>query len=175
MMKFLVNLLTIIYFLIAIVLTVCLLSYNEYRVTQIGDYSLLLSIDEEIEDISKKGDLILVKKELNKNINIGDRVFFYKRESNEIIISAAKIVQKEEAFGGGFNYLVEGDYRISDKYIVGKVDPSTKVPYLGTILSILESRLVFLFLIVFPTFIIFLYELYKIVIEVKYGAFEDME
>ena len=60
-MKYVLNVLSILYFIIAIVLTVCLLSYNEFRVTQIGDYSLLLSIDEELEDISKKGDLIIVK------------------------------------------------------------------------------------------------------------------
>lgn len=175
MKKFLLNLITILYFIIAIFLTICLLSYNEYRVTEIGDYVFVLSVDEELEDISEKGDLIIVKKEKSKNINKGDKVFFYIKQDNELIISAANITQKDQVFGGGYSYIVEGDVRISDKHLIGKVDNSTKIPYLGTILQILESRLVFLFLIVFPTFIIFLYEGYKIVMEIKYGAFEDME
>lgn len=175
MTKFLLNLITIIYFIIAIILTICLLSYNEYRVTEIGDYVLVLSVDEELDDISQKGDLIIVKKASNKSINKGDKVFFYTKQDNEVIISAANIVQKEQAFGSGYNYLFEGDIRISDRHLIGKVEDSTKLHYLGTILKILESRLVFLFLIVFPTFIIFLYEGYKMIMEIKYGAFEDME
>ena len=175
MMKYVLNVISIVYFLIAIILTVCLLSYNEYRVTEIGKYVFILSVDEELEDISSKGDLIIVKKQSNKNINIGDRVFFYTKQNNEVVISAAKVESKEQAFGNGYNYVVEGDYRISDRHLIGKVDDCIKIPYLGTILKVLESRLVFLFLIVFPTFIIFLYEAYKVIIEIKYGAFEDME
>lgn len=175
MKKFFVNLFIILYFIIAIILTVFLLSYNEYKVTEIGDYVFVLSVDEELEDISQKGDLIIVKKQSNKNINVGDKVFFYTKEKNEVVICAADIVQKEQAFGSGYNYLVEGDFRISDRHVIGKVENSTKIHYLGTILKILESRLVFLFLIVFPTFIVFLYEAYKVIMEIKYGAFEDME
>ena len=175
MKKVIFNFIAVAYFIVAIILTVCLLSYNEYKVTEIGDYVFVLSTDEELEDISKKGDLIIVKKESNKNINVGDKVFFYTKENGAVIICAADVTLKEQAYGRGYTYAVEGDYRLSDKHIIGKVDSSTKIPYLGTVLSILESRLVFLFLIVLPTFIIFLYEGYQLIIEMKYGAFENME
>ena len=90
-------------------------------------------------------------------------------------ISEAKIVKTEEAFGGGTTYVVEGNVRIAERYIIGKSDTAKKIRHLGTIINFLESKLVFLFVVVFPTFIIFLYEAYKVVMEVKYGAFEDME
>lgn len=175
MKKFIINFITVVYFIIAIILTVFLLSYNDYRVTEIGDYVFALSVDDEIDDISQKGDLIIIPKEKSKNIKVDDKVFFYTKQDNEMIISVAKITQKEEAFGSGYNYVVEGNARVADRYVIGKADSAKAIPYLGTILKVLESRLVFLFLIVFPTFIIFLYEAYKVIMEIKYGAFEDME
>lgn len=179
MKRFLINTLTILYFIIAIVLTVFLLSYNEYKVTQIGDYMFIVSVDEEVDDIAQKGDLIILKREKNKakNIKEGDKIFFYIKQEDAMVISAADIIKKEQTFGtrGEYTYIVEGDIKVSEKYIIGKADNAKAIPYLGTTLSILESKLAFLFLVVFPTFIIFLYEAYKVVMEIKYGAFEDME
>lgn len=174
-MKIIFNFITIAYFIVAIILTVFLLSYNDYRVTEIGDYVFVLGTGEELEDIADKNDLIIVKKESNKNINVGDKVFFYTKEKDEIAIYAADVTVKEQTYGRDYTYAVEGDYRLSDKHIIGKVDSSIKVPHLGRILEILESRLVFLFLIVLPTFIIFLYEGYQVIMDIKYGAFENME
>lgn len=179
MKKFLINTITILYFIIAIVLTVFLLSYNEYKVTQIGNYMFIVSVDEEVDDVAQKGDLIVVKKERNKSKNIkkGDKIFFYTKQDEGMVISAANIIKKEQTFGAGgeYSYIVEGNIKISEKYIIGKATNAKTIPYLGTTLNILESKLAFLFLVVFPTFIIFLYEAYKVVMEVKYGAFEDME
>lgn len=175
MKKFLCNFFVILYFIVAIMITVCLLSYNKYNITEIGNYSLVLSTDEELKDVANKGDLILVEKVKAKNLNVGDKVFFYSIEENETVISAAKIISKEENGWGGTSITVEGNYKLSAENIVGKVDGSKKVPCLGSVLEIMESRLVFLFLIVFPSFIAFIYELYRVVMEVKYGEFEDLE
>ena len=175
MKKILINTITILYFVIAITLTVLLLSYNEYKVSEIGNHVFALSLDDEIADVSNKGDLIIIKKEKARNIKVGDRIFFYVKQDKNMAISEAKVVKTEEAFGGGTTYVVEGNVRIAERYIIGKSDTAKKIHHLGTIINLLESKLVFLFVVVFPTFIIFLYEAYKVVMEVKYGAFEDME
>lgn len=175
MKKIIINTVTILYFIIAITLTILLLSYNEYRVSEIGNHVFALSLDEEIEDVSNKGDLIIIKKEKAKNLKTGDKIFFYVKQDKEMVISQATVKNIEEAFGGGRTYVVDGNVRIAERYIIGKADSAKKIHHLGTIIGFLESKLVFLFVIVFPTFIIFLYEAYKVVMEVKYGAFEDME
>lgn len=175
MKKIIINIITILYFLMAITLTILLLSYNEYRVSEIGNHVIALSLDEEIEDVSNKGDLIIIKKTKTKDLKTGDKIFFYVKQDKEMVISQASIIKVEEAFGGGKTYLVDGRVRIAERYVIGKADTAKKIHHLGTIVGFLESKLVFLFVIVFPTFIIFLYEAYKVVMEVKYGAFEDME
>ena len=43
----------------------------------------------------------------------------------------------------------------------------------GTFLSVVESKWGFLFIVLVPCFLIFIYELYSLIIEIKYGAEED--
>ena len=121
MKKFLCNFFVILYFIVAIMITVCLLSYNKYNITEIGNYSLVLSTDEELKDVANKGDLILVEKVKAKNLNVGDKVFFYSIEENETVISAAKIISKEENGWGGTSITVEGNYKLSAENIVSVV------------------------------------------------------
>lgn len=173
MKKILTNIFIIIYFIIAILVTVCLLAYNEFRVTEIGDYTLISVTDEELEGIANKGDLIIAKKVSAKKINVDDKILFFMKTKDETFITAAKITSKQQKGIRDYTYLVEGDYRLSDKYIIGKADECTKIPYIGTVLQALESKYIFLFLVVFPSFILFLYEGYKVIIEIKYGEIEN--
>ena len=62
MKKIISNGLFIIYVAIAIFVTVCLLSYNEFKVTEFGDYSLVIISDEGLEPDFNKGDLVIVNK-----------------------------------------------------------------------------------------------------------------
>lgn len=173
MKRVITNIFIIIYFIIAILVTVCLLAYNEFKVTQLGDYTLISATDEELEDVANKGDLIIAKKVSAKNINVDDKVMFFMKTKEETFITAAKITDKQQNGIRSYTYLVEGDYRLSDKYIIGKTEECVKIPHLGTVLQILESKYVFLFLVVFPSFILFLYEGYKVIIEIKYGEIEN--
>ena len=59
------------YFSFVIVMTVLLLNFNDYGVTQFGDTSLII-INYEISDEDyKKGDLLIVKKEKMEKLEIG--------------------------------------------------------------------------------------------------------
>ena len=44
---------------------------------------------------------------------------------------------------------------------------------IGFYLSIIESRWGFLFLVLVPCFLFFIYEIYALIVEIKYGAEED--
>ena len=48
MKKILSNILFVIYVVIAVFVTVCLLSYNDFKVTEFGDYSLVIITDDEM-------------------------------------------------------------------------------------------------------------------------------
>ena len=64
------------YFLVIASVTVCLLCYNDYKVTEIAGNSLII-IDKQ-SDKYKDGDLVVFKKPNLKNIKVGSEVFFYE-------------------------------------------------------------------------------------------------
>ena len=58
----------------AIFVTVCLLSYNEFKVTTFGKTSLLIVDSDEMEPEFLEGDLLVLKRNSDNKINVGDRV-----------------------------------------------------------------------------------------------------
>ena len=70
----------ILYVLIAVFITLCLLMYNEYNVTEFGNKVLVMVKSDSTGEFSK-GDLIIVTK--NKDYDKDDSVFYYvSREKN---------------------------------------------------------------------------------------------
>ena len=63
-----------IWLLVAIFVTVCLLSYNEFKVTTFGKTSLLIVDSDEMEPEFLEGDLLVLKRNSDNKINVGDRV-----------------------------------------------------------------------------------------------------
>ena len=57
------NLVVIVYVIIAIAVTLCLLNYNEYSVTEFGNVTLILITDDSLEPDYLEGDLVVAKKE----------------------------------------------------------------------------------------------------------------
>ena len=66
MKKALVNLIVIIYIIVAIAVTICLLSYNEYKVSEFGDKTLVI-MDETNKDLPEfqKDDLIIAQEDVS--------------------------------------------------------------------------------------------------------------
>ena len=61
-----------VWFVVAIFVTICLLSYNEFKVSTFGKYSFLIIDSEELEPEFKEGDLLIVKRNADNMINVGD-------------------------------------------------------------------------------------------------------
>ena len=144
MKKILFNLVVIIYVVIAIFVTVCLLTFNEYRISEFGNKSLIIISDEDEAIKYNKGDLLIVTKEKLKNAHKGDTVFFYESKSVKI----------------------DGNYQVVEDDIIGTSNSMKVIPKAGQALQILESKWGFLFLIVFPSLIAFLREIYDLVLEI---------
>ena len=165
MKKFIRNVLIIIYVIIAIIVTICLLSYNQYRISEFGDYSLIIIDSNKLEPDFEKGDLVIA--DGSSKINVGDKVLFYNTYSRKVSVSVAEIIDEEVISEDESTYTLEGDKPISAEYIIAPVEETTKISSLGTILGILESKWGFLILVVFPSLLAFLYEIWEVIIEVK--------
>ena len=158
--------------IIAIAVTILLLSYNDYQISVIGDYTFVIMKDDELEKHGyPEGALVLVKETKAKNINEGDHIFLYRTIStSQFEIKYAQVILKDTS-GGEYatQYILDGNAIVDHEDVIGTTKDIKVIPHLGTILSILQSRYGYLFLIVVVSFIAFLYEIYELIMEIKYG------
>lgn len=165
MKKIISNGLFIIYVAIAIFVTVCLLSYNEFKVTEFGDYSLVIISDEGLEPDFNKGDLVIVNKK--SKIITGRKAFFYNTYDRQIEIKLGTIEAFETVTNKETTYTLEGERKISSQYVLGPAETAEVIPGVGTVLGILESKWGFLFLIVLPSLLAFIYQISVVIAELK--------
>ena len=167
MKKFIRNIIIIIYAIIAIFVTVCLLSYNSQKVTELGSYVLIIIDNDELTPEYNKGDLVIVDK--SKKIEIGDSVFFYNTSAKDFEVSYTQVENKEEITETETTYTLKGNKRISGEYVVGSSGNATSIAKVGTILSVLESKWGFLILVILPALLAFLYQFIEIIAEARNG------
>ena len=166
--KVVLGIIGILYFAFALVMAILLLNYNDYGVTQFGNTSLVIINDEVANEKYDKGDLVIVESKKLEKLKVGDEIFTYRVDSKgapHIQIGIGEIYEADEAvsFENGETY--------STDFIAGMA--KEKHPKWGTFLAIVESQWGFLFIVLVPCFLIFIYELYSLIIEIKYGAEED--
>lgn len=154
------------YAIIAMFLTVCLLKYNDYKVSVFGDTSLIIVGDDTLNENYKKGSLLIVEKD-QKSIKKGDSILFYNTHSNQVNIAVSKVFKMEKITDTETTYTVSGNLDISSEYLIGSTKNVKIIPVLGTIIGVLESRIGFLIFIIFPITLAFLYEIYILVSEIK--------
>lgn len=170
MKKFFSNLIIIVYAIFAIFLTVCLLSYNDYKVTEFGNYTLVIIDSNDIKGSFEKGSLVIV--DTDEKPEIGEKAFFYNT-SNKNEISLAEVKNKETISEIETTYTFAGDKLVSTAHMIGSTEHATEIPYLGTVLGIAASKWGYLFLVVLPTLLAFLYEITKVVEDIKNNKDED--
>ena len=159
----------IIYFCFALVMTILLLNYNDYGVTQFGEKSFILINGKISNELYKEGDLVVVESSKIEDYKVGEYIFTYRVGADRIpVVQLGKIgnVYPEEdaiSFENGETYSYE--------FIAGKTE---KVHAgIGTFLSVVESKWGFLFIVLVPCLLIFIYEVYALIVEIKYGEEEN--
>ena len=169
--KIIIGILAVIFFGFAIGMTVLLLNVNRYGVSEFGDTSLVIIKERISSENFKKGDLVLVEKQHISTISVGDEIFAYQvdpRGNVRIDLGIVGQVHSEEdaiVYENGATYSME--------FVIGK---SAKVyEKIGTYLAIILSRWGFLFMILVPSFLIFIYQIYALIVEIKYGEDEVTE
>ena len=159
------NIIFIIYIIVAVFTTVCLLSFNNYRVSEFGNSSLVIVDDKDLEPEFNKGDLLIVNKE--DQIAEGDKAFFYEKEGNKIGIKLAEVTKAEIVTRTETTYTFEGEHKVSSEYVLGPAKTAEVLPKVGQVLGILESKWGFLFLIVLPALIAFLNQITVVYSDIK--------
>lgn len=147
MKKVVFNIFICIYVVITILVTYVLLSYNEHNVAEFNKFYL----------ISDKSDLVVINKD--DNINIGDNVYYY---GNNGKIKIGKVNSISDGI-----YTLDNEYTLDKDSILGSKDNSKSYCVLGSLYHILTSKWGYLFIIIFPMLIAFVYEIYEIVKEIK--------
>lgn len=167
MKRTIVNIIFIIYAIIAVFVTICLLSFNEYKVSEFGNTSLVIVDNEELEPTYNKGDLVIVDK--SKRIREGDTIFFYNSSADAVEVTLANVQRIEKVNDFEYTYTIDGDRSISSEYVLGNAEDVTKISTIGTVLGVLESKWGFLILIVFPSLFAFIYEITVVFTEIREG------
>jgi len=128
------------YILLIIFVTVCLLSYNDYKVTVFGNKTLVPIIDEDLEPDYSKGDLVIIDKNEFSSVSLGDTIFFYRTVGGETTINYADVLGIEPVTDSEFTFTVkkddQGEYRFSSSYFIGKLETAKVIPGVGSVLSI---------------------------------------
>ena len=158
-----------------IAITAFILCRNKYGYTQLGDYTFdsVTLIGEKNVSTAKKGDLLVIRN--SNDIQVGDTIYYYAAY-NESYIVRSDIVLKIEADDYSSLYTIKrGDDEVSvvDTRIIGKYSHTYKG--LGTVLDVVESRVGFLFLVLLPIMIVFIYQVYEFVMILRYERVEEEE
>lgn len=167
--SFILGVLGCIFFAFAISITILLLNYNKYGLTQFGNTTLVMIKDDITSETFKKGDLVFVKSKKITDLELGDEIFVYRIISNnKVTVEVGKVGQiYEEEDAVAFE---NGDI-FSKQFIIGTSDKIYNK--IGTYISIVSSKWGFLFTILVPCLLIFIYEIYALIVEIKYGAEEN--
>ena len=175
--KIVKTIIIIVWVLVAIATTVCLISLNEFGVTEIGKKSVFVIDDDSHEPEFYEDDLIIATKLKEKDYSVGDSVFYYLDNSKDSVLIKSGIIQSIDVLPDGedtFHFLkksvtneLDTGNLISFGRIIGKTKEVKSYRKLGLVLNILESKFGFLFLIILPTIFATVYEVYSIIEEVK--------
>lgn len=169
--RVIVTILLIVFFAFTIAMTILLLNFNKFGVTQFDDTSLLIIKKGFTSETYEKGSLVIVESKLIRDYQIGEEVFVYHLDGHggvDIQLgNVGQIYEDDDAitFSNGDTY--------SSEFIIGTGEKI--YPNIGKYLSILESKWGFLFIILVPNFFLFVYQLYSLIVEVKYGKDSDEE
>lgn len=163
MKKILANILIVLYVILAIFTTICLLTYNQYKVSEFGDKTFVIIDEDNLSFPYKKGDLVIVGKKGYEDATEGDTLFFYGNDG----IKIAEIQKKNDFGDAGITFTIEGNYQVVHEDVIGTSNHITKIGVIGGILGFLESKWGFLFLIVFPSLLAFLHQVYELIKELS--------
>jgi len=171
-LRFLWSIVEIVVIAYVIVITAFVLCKNKFGYTQFGDYTfdnVTLLDERNIEDV-KKGDLLVV--ENTNDVEKGDRIYYYAAYNEAYVVRSDYVVEIQKDDYSSLYTIQRGgeDVTVSSTRVLGKY--STVYHKIGGILELLESRVGFLFLVLLPIMIVFIYQVYEFITILRYEEVE---
>lgn len=158
-----------------IAITAFILCRNKYGYTQFGDYTFdnVSLIDERNITTAKKGDLLVIKN--SNDFKVGDVIYYYAAYNENYIVRSDVILKIDDDGYTSLFTIKRGDDEITvvDTRIIGKYTSTYKG--LGAFLDVVESRVGFLFLVLLPIMIVFIYQVYEFVMIIRYERVDEVE
>ena len=182
-LKFIGDIFVIIIIILAIFVTLFTIITNKDGISNLKGYSPFSIQSNSMFPTLKKGDMIITYNKINyQDLKVNDIISFYSFENGSNIIKTHRItniylennVRLYETKGD--NNDVSDNVYITDVDIIGKM--KYRIPFLGGIIDFLKNKWVFLFLILIPLGIIFIYQLIdflKVLIDYKLEKEEQDE
>lgn len=158
-----------------IAITAFILCRNKYGYTQFGDYTFdnVSLIDERNITAAKKGDLLVIKN--SNDFKVGDVIYYYAAYNENYVVRSDVILKIDDDGYTSLFTIKHGDDEITvvDTRIIGKYTSTYKG--LGAFLDVVESRVGFLFLVLLPIMIVFIYQVYEFVMIIRYERVDEDE
>lgn len=164
-LKIVLGIIGTIYLAVILFATVCLLCYNQYKVTQINDKTFIIIDDE--SDKYKDGDLVIFVKNPAKEITAGDEIFFYEVTNGEAKVNVGKVTEAVENSDAEAAFNINGAHLVSNDLVIGKTSTAKVYHNVGKILYVFESQYGFLILVILPALLLFFFAIYRFVKELK--------
>lgn len=164
-----VDLLMLVVIVAAVGVTLVSLTSDNDGISKIGKYIPLNVKTESMQDTIYKGDFIVVEEVDPEILKVNDVISFKAAEQDQIIIKTHRIVEIVQE-DGNVKFVTRGDNNIADDIVpVYKSDVigiwnGVRLPKVGYILDFVSGRYGFLFCIVLPLFILFIYQIYKFIV-----------
>ena len=155
-----------------ITITCFILCRNDHGFTQFGEYTfdnVSLTDERNIHD-TKKGDLLIIKN--SNDISVGDMVYYYAVYNDKYVIKTNAVTKIEkDDFTNLYTLNDEDGITIASTRVLGKY--ASRHSNLGAILDVLESKIGFLFLVLLPIMVVFIYQVYEFIVIIRYERNEE--
>ena len=156
-----------------IFVTSCILMRNDYGYTQFGKYTFVTISESNAKffKVYEEGDLLIVRGQ-KFNINEGDVIYYYLSLDDKYLVRQGVVASKVEDEYSALYTLNDNDKSsVSSSRVIGKYVSVKKGA--GRALEVLESRFGFLFLVLLPIMIVFIYQVYQLVVVARYEVVDD--
>lgn len=173
--KILITIVEVFIIIYVIIITLCLLDQNKYGYTVFGNKTLVTISDDNSAELPsfRNGDLVVLEKTSYDDVKVGDTLYYYDA-INETYIINSSIVKEKSGDDDSAIYIMENSKSVAEERIVGSYE-NQKYSGLGSILDVLESRVGFLLIVILPIFVLFIYQVYKMIVLLKFSNQEQKE
>lgn len=155
--------------LYVIMISTVLLCRNKYGYTQFGDKTIVTMGQKDTKYLKEfdKKDLIVLKSVDFDETKVGEEVYYYAIENENYIIKKGKISDKSGEASNAIYTIEQSDTKdVSNDKVLGKLDKVYS--NLGQVLFFLSSRIGFLIFVLLPILVLFIYEIYDFIMEIKF-------